>query len=656
MTLKEILIEVGVKNAHIIDDAYNALPSVLPEPGIAQNFIDALDASQLERLHTLLGLDLTGGEVMVEALGDGENLIRIFEARGDFGQHAELLFGEFFQERDAKQKQLEPLLAFLRDHGVQCQTFGADYILNGSELPELVFIDLRLREHGPVQVDDAVEVYKKLKRAHKPCQPFVFLMSTLANNLSERRDEFREKAELFASQFEAMPKSQLDDNQELEAIFVQYLRVLPKLRQLYSHIDGLVEGLQSAALNVKKSVQALDLADYFVLHRNTISIEKVGLGVYISDLLLDYVTHEIEGMQSVWDFAKDLDEWQIEDLPRSRFALSPAASKIYEGNVLHSRVRLQRELERGLGPADGYFYLGDIFFSAKEYNEAKPKTALVIATPACDLVRPEELRKRTIFLCEGRVKAVTAASVPAGDDGVATVVMPHPHDASKRLLINWNKKRLHTWHADHMEKFAEPDECHWVRVARLRPLYAIQLQHAITADLSRIGVQRAPNVLVPHGVEVLVRGDKQWQVLDNEDRNEASAAALSDSGERTKQTVFILSDTVVRRIARKLRAWLGKNSTVTATNALTEVLDHPEFDQRLMYLTHQVPDESPEEESGDITGYPMKTATGLHETSGQAVAFVRPATPSLYVSVCGGQAPKEEQAAVLVFKFIRIAA
>lgn len=652
MSLKEILVKVGVTHAHIIDDAYDEVPTIPPEAGVAQSFVDALGATELESLYALLELDPADGEVMVEALGDGENLVKVFDARANFAPHADILFGEFLREREAKRKPLDPLVAFLKDVGVQCQTFGAEYPVEGSETPQLVFIDLRLREQGPVQVDDAVEAYKKLKRTHKLCQPFVFLMSTQANNLAERRDEFREKAELFASQFEAMAKALFDDSQELSAILTQYLRVLPRLHQLHEHIQGLGDALQTAALNVQKSVRALDLADYFVLHQNTVSIEKVGLGTYISDLLLDYVVHEVESTQSVWDFARDLDDWKLEDLPRSRFALTPAAARIYTGNVLHAKVRLERELERGLGPVDGYFYLGDIFFLAKELNEAKPKSALVIATPACDLVRREELKKRTIFLCEGKVKVITASSVPAGDDGVAAVVMPHPHDANKQLLINWNKKRLHTWHAEDMAKFAKADDCHWVRVARLRPLYAIQLQHAITADLGRIGVQRAPNVLTPHGVEVLVRGDTRWIALDNEDRGEATAAALADSGERDKQTVFIVADPTVRRIRRKLRAWLEKNAQAKAADVLTKLLAHPEFDQRLMYLAHQVPQEQVQGQSIDITGYPFQRIDGLSN----AVGFVRPATPSPYVSVSGGQEPVDAQSACLVVKFIRLAA
>lgn len=651
MTLQKILEEVGVKHAHIVDDAYDEAPGVPSDAGVLQTFVDSLNQDQLVRLYELLQLDQGAGDVLVATLGDSETLAKVFAARGEFGSQADVLFSEFLAEREAKQKQLAPLVEFLTSNGVKCHQFGASYPVENSEVPQLVFIDLRLREQGPVQVDDAVEAYKKLQRTHKLCQPFVFLMSTQGNNLSERRDEFRERAELFASQFEAMGKAVFDDTQELGAVLAQYLRVLPRLHQLHAHIDGLGNALQAAALNVQKSVRALDLADYFVLHQNTASIEKVGLGTYISDLLLDYVVHEVEGAKAVWDFAKDLDEWKLEDLPRSRFALTTAAAKIYTGNLLHSEVRLEGELERGLGPVDGYFYLGDIFFSAKELNEAKPALALAIATPACDLVRPEELRKRTIFLCEGKVKTITAASVPAADDGIAAVVMAHPRDSSKRLLIKWNKKRLHTWHEKEMLDFAKPEECHWVRVGRLRPLYAIQLQHAITADLGRIGVQRAPNVLVPHGIEVLVRGDAQWQSVDSSDRTEATAGAMADSGDREKQTVFIVGDPVVRRIRRTLSAWVEKNPDAKAAPPLRQLLNLEDFDQRMMYLAHQLPAEPAEGESViDITAYPFSANVELAKT----VAFVRPGTPSRYLSVSGGQAPTEQHSAFVVVKFVKV--
>ena len=207
MTLQKILEEVGVKHAHIVDDAYDEAPGVPSDAGVLQTFVDSLNQDQLVRLYELLQLDQGAGDVLVATLGDSETLAKVFAARGEFGSQADVLFSEFLAEREAKQKQLAPLVEFLTSNGVKCHQFGASYPVENSEVPQLVFIDLRLREQGPVQVDDAVEAYKKLQRTHKLCQPFVFLMSTQGNNLSDRRDEFRERAELFASQFEAMGKA-----------------------------------------------------------------------------------------------------------------------------------------------------------------------------------------------------------------------------------------------------------------------------------------------------------------------------------------------------------------------------------------------------------------------------------------------------------------
>ncbi|PKD38236.1 hypothetical protein CWO84_23800 [Methylomonas sp. Kb3] len=644
MSLGKIFAENGVQCAHIIDDAYNKEPNLKLPPGKVQAFIDALEDAHFDFVCNLLEMKEADDAILMNALGDTDSVTKIFNARGELEpSHFNQLFDEYLVEQEAKLAQVKPLTELLQSYGIDCQTFGADYSLDSSNEPQLIFIDLRLREEGPVQVDDAIAAYNKLRNTHQDCLPFVFLMSSLPTALTERREEFRKQSNLFASQFEALEKSNFQDKTDLEAILAQYVRVLPQLRNLHQHVGGISLAVDQAAEQVKRELRNLDLADYFVLHRNTVSIEKVGLGTYISDLILEYFVHELENTSQIWDLAKALDDWKLEDLPRSRFGLTPAAGNIYSGNLLHATVRLESEIDRKLGPKDGYFYLGDIFFNGEYQSKA-----LVIATPACDLVRPDELRKRTIFLCEGSVKSVTAASVPAGQDGLASVVIQDPKDTTKQLMINWNKKRLHTWHAEEIDKFKE-DKSDWIRVGRLRPLYAIQLQHAITADLSRIGVQRPPNILIPHGIEAFVRHNGKWKTLYGEERVVATAAALADS-EDGKKTVFIISDSTVRKIRRKLLKWLENNPQ----ELLTKIVQLPDFDNRLMYLEHKVPQKDQSGKDIDITGYAMQGAEGFTAEEVKAIALTRPAKPSLYLNVAGGNSISDEQSASLVIKFIKI--
>lgn len=702
MTLKDIFESGGISRAHIIDDAYDATPTGI-EAGAANRFINELDEVGFDRACAAIGLDNASEDDFVSALRDPHHVQRLFLARDQFSAQSDILFGEFLRDRTSKQSDLEPLIKLLEEHGVECHKFGGAYAVTTVDEPHLVFIDLRLHEDGsPISVDAAVAIFKKLKEHHQGCQPFVFLMSTLVDALKQRREEFRLQAKLFASQFESLEKRMFGDVSELSYVLARYARVLPQLRSLQKSIEDVGTAVHTAVSRVQEELKNLDLADYFVLHRNTISIEKVGLGTYISDLVLEYLAHEVENTTQIWDFARELDKLKPENLPRSRFALTPAAGKIYSGNLVHANGRLDAERERKLGPSDGYFYMGDIFFPAKELNDPVPRTALVIATPACDLVRPEVLRKRTIFLCEGKIHLMSASSVPADHDRLPGVILSHPTDPKKQLLINWDKKKLHTWHAEEMDEFKQIEGCHWVRVGRLRPLYAIQLQHAITADLSRIGVQRAPNMLVPHGVEVLIKKDGKWTVLDNLDAADATAAAFSESEDRTR-TVYVFADTTANRVRRKLREWITKHQAkphlagaaaqapgtiaveqpvqlaggakpsapdevkaevkpddsaqvpmpaAVAADLLDKLLQTSDFDQRLMYTEFETPTD--DADSPPNCAFPYAGYGELTKGEGQTFVIIRPGKQNIYQSVAGGQNATPEQTATVVFKLVKV--
>ncbi|KPW44800.1 hypothetical protein ALO95_01730 [Pseudomonas syringae pv. antirrhini] len=649
MSLMELFASVGVKNAHFIDDAFDLAPTKGLAQEDVQHFIDRIDLPALERIGELTGIaDITDADA-IEALQVLEHTHSIFNSRAEFGEAGEVLFSDFFTDRSGKKSDLEILIDFLKKSGVESERFGVDSYHDCKSEPQLVFIDLRLRENGdPITTADAVEVYKKTREMYPTCKPFVFLMSTLTTPLRNFRESFFLEAQIFASQFEAISKQNFRDEDEMQAVFTNYIRFLPELHRLHDRI-GFIEGaIRKAAVNVGNTLRSLDLPDYFVLHHNTAAIEKVGLGTYISDLLLEYLVNEVESSPELWNLAAELDGWKLQKLPRSRFGLTYAAGKIYSGNILHSNFRLESEAARGLGPKDGYFYLGDVFFLKDEYASGSPKKAYVIATPACDLVRPEKLKERTIFVCEGRVKKVTLATTPTGDGGIPTTIISSPNDTLKQFSIDWNKKRLHTWHVEEMSAF-EKDESDYVRVGRLRPLYAIQLQHAITADLSRIGVQRAPNMLQPMGIGVCVSNGVKWVAVDNDDVNEPCAAAVADT-EDGKQALYIISDATVRRIRKKIKAWLDRNSTFPSAVTLRKIVESEAFEEKLMYMIHtRAEGVAPED---DIVR-PMAGVDGISEEECAKMVLVRPNSTTAYAKVNGGRDVSPEQEAVLVISLFK---
>lgn len=650
MSLTELFASVGVKNAHFIDDAFDLAPTKGLSQEDVQHFIDRIDIEALEKVGELIGVEGISDDVALEALQELEHTISIFNAREEFGEAGELLFSDFFNDRGGKQSDLETLITFLENSGVNSERFGVDNYQDCKYEPQLVFIDLRLRENGaPITTADAVKVYKKTRKMYPACKPFVFLMSTLTTPLRNFRESFFLEAQIFASQFEAISKKNFRDEDEMRAVFTNYIRFMPELHRLHDRISFIESAITKAAVNVGNTLRSLDLPDYFVLFHNTAAIEKVGLGTYISDLLLEYLVNEVESSSELWDLAAELDGWNLQSLPRSRFGLTYAAGKIYSGNILHSNFRLESENARGLSTKEGYFYLGDVFFLKDEYASGNPKKAYVIATPACDLVRPEKLKERTIFLCEGRVKKVTLATTPTGEGGIPTTIISSPNDSLKQFSIDWNKKKLHTWHAEEMSKF-ETDESGYVRVGRLRPLYAIQLQHAITADLSRIGVQRAPNMLQPMGVGVCLSNGAKWIAVDSEDVSEPCAAAVADT-EDGKQALYIISDSTVRRIRKKIKSWLDRNSTSPSAVILRKMVDAETFEERLMYMIHTRAEGVVPE---DDLVKPMVGVDGFTEEECAKIVLVRPGSTTAYAKVNGGRDVGPEQDALLVISLFRV--
>lgn len=645
MSLASLFTESNIRCVHIIDDAFDEVPTIGFKPEVAQRLVESLSDLEFDALCSFLGDSEMTDAALVEALTDTEHVVRIFLERDRLGQNVKDMFNEFFTAQSGKLVKIKPLVDLLGLLGISCLKYGSSYELDSSSEPQLVFIDLMLKEGG-ITVDDAVEVYQKLTSVHKETKPFVFLMSSLSSStFMERRDEFRQKAKLFSSQFEAVEKKAFADSDELNFILAQCARFLPELVALHERVISVEIAINKAAVNVRDTLRNMDMADYFVLHHNTVSIEKVKLGTYITDLLLDYLVHEVESCKELWDFATLMDGWKLEDLPRSRFGLTYAAGKIYSGNLLHSKTRLESECHRLQGPEQGFFFLGDIFLKSIELS-GKIKSALVIATPACDLVRPDKLKDRTILLCEGRVEAVSLSTVPSGRGGVSTAIIPHPRDEKKQLAITWDKKKFRTWVAEDLEEFKE-GKSEWSRVSRLRPLYAIQLQHAITSDLSRIGVQRPPNMLIPCGIEVFVSDGVSWSALDSDDVREVSAAAYSDA-EDGKGSLFIISDPTVMRIVKKLKIWLLRNGSAVTSPQMGEVLAVESLEQKLMYHAYRIAEH---ETLSEMPATPLRCGT---DDLRRSVVVLRPNSSTCYSGVNGGLSKEEEQNAIVVIKLKRV--
>lgn len=645
MSLKELLLERKIVCAHIVDDAFDEIPALPMTPGQAQMALEHIDDLGLRAVCSVLGLLEADEDGVRGALQDLEKVRQVFGARDQLpGDAARILFSDYERLRSGKLAQLQPLVALLGDSGVKCISFGADYDPQGTEEPQLFFVDLRLREDAVPNHEDAAKAFGALKVAHRQCKPFVFLMSSQAGVLGPNREEFRRVTDLFQSEFEDIDKAIFADQAEFTRILTRYTQAMPELAKLRESMGKMRKAVDDAAENVLKELRALDLADYFVLFKNTTAVEKVALGSYVVDMLLEYLAHEIEGADTVWELADELSALKLESLPRIRFGWSPAAVRLYSMSMLHSPKMLLAEDRIEKGPRQGYFFTGDIFFEAQAHHAAEPGRAYAVITPACDLVRPKS--GRSILICEGLVSGFTTGSLLVAQDGSPMTVLPHPRDSSKYVTVEWDKKKLHIWGDEMKQRFR--DGAPYIRASRLRPEYALQLQHAVTSDLSRVGTQKPPSSLMPHGLKCFVRDQAQWHEVFYQRNPDAAALSDFESEPEKRFTTFMIADPSLHNALIAVKDWVGAHPEAITRPVIERVLAE-DSRELLRNFRQKVPMKGSATGGLDITAYPL---TGVDAAQPKAVGLVRGAAcASDYAQIANGQAVNLRQTSVVIFRW-----
>lgn len=600
MNLSEIFAAGEIACAHIVDDAYDSIPTWRLRDRDIQEFIDSAEDEDLDTVSAAMGTE--GGEDAIRrVLAEETAFGKLYSAAPALSESARAaLFKDFEDYRESKRNLLEPLFDLLEKEGVKCIRFGADYDPKDAEEPQLLFVDLKLKENGAdVDHKDAVAIVGKLRATHHNCKPFVFLMSSLESLLPEHREPFRDEAELFQSEFEAIKKDAFSDTEALTLMLAANTRAMPQAKKLRDSINHLQMSLAAANKSVMKELRALDLADYFALFHNTVDVEETTVGSYMVELLLEFIAHEVEGSDAIWDMYRGIEDLNVQRLPRARFGITSPAARLYSANMLHSNKRLLAEESLKRGPRDGYFYLGDIFCDAQWINAPLPAKACVVISPACDVARPESMVEN-ILLCEGEVTEFTPGEIPNIRDALPVVVMPSLRQGAKDILITWDRKTIKTWDAAERRKFTG-ENCSFVRIGRLRPVFALQLQHAVTSSLSRIGTQRPPSVLTPRQVRCYVCDGKHWKILYQSNGKDAGAIAELRTDDGTFVT-YILSDPTVHEVLKRLAAWLSKTPGADKADALKAITGDAVIDA-LQGFRQKVP--KPDGNKHDETAYPF---------------------------------------------------
>jgi hypothetical protein len=404
---------------------------------------------------------------------------------------------------------------------------------------DLVFLDFFLGEEINPQTgdvsqdmlvaaqDNAARIVREAAASARPnATPLFVLISSRASN--DNVPDFRDRAEQLASKLRFLTKDEIRQD-ALKTEFV--LIALVGQRSAGNAIEQLLaewkKAIEGASKDFLTSVRRLDVPEYAYLQHYKLAEEKVSLLEYITWLYNAYLGSLVEGRMARSPAAL-VAPLKPANLPAAQLQPMSEVPTIYS-SVTTTQIR---NFEDG---ADIKVWTGDLYVrrkflgpqAANDLGPPGPGTdaavgavmedgvarapapipqpdILSVVSPVCDLV-PGRQKAMSIALTGGRLSPLGANRRPSSNHLIVLAPSDLPPGArAPEFLIDWNSKWpvAHPIEAFDGEAIAHTD---YVRVGRLRDLYAAELAHDLGADLSRVGVPKAPQFSYQLEVRALIR-------------------------------------------------------------------------------------------------------------------------------------------------------
>jgi hypothetical protein len=443
-----------------------------------------------------------------------EFLQELWKHRRTNARLRELVDAHLFVDKVGKLNELESICRNLEGSDLEVSRINsrvADQSIFTSGEFVYIFIDYNLGiQPGAEAVANARakarEIYNKCPKGKKPV---TILMSSEAG-VASLIDRFQEEAGMLEGVFRFSPKEQLRDQHKFSLLIRAYTQEFESNHVLQEYIQTLTKAAKSALSEFEKEVQTLRIEDYVFIQNSALRDEAQPLGDYLAWL---YGTHwanlllrnaDLRAQQAI------IDKVFSEKPPLHHRLPSPKVSDIYMSALF----------EEGLGPVElhplegtgnghlaklPYLHLGDLF--------TKPGALEVwmVLNAQCDLERPDEKNAdRSIFLVRGVLTPFDKA--PVGKEQKTDFFSFE----DKQYRIKWNVKQVETVAHNKFTEWQKEKELE--RHFRLRLPFALEIQQAFSASLTRVGMPVSPPFTQGIALEVLFR---------NEDNSASKFLALS---------------------------------------------------------------------------------------------------------------------------------
>lgn len=513
MSVSDILKGAGFESALIIDDAFDEVPR-------ASDL--AVDAEAWSIFIADIGADL---EHVVAAypeypntdandLRDSDEFVgAMYGLKGTL--RAELwntLFEAYERNRASDRAFLENLRARLIAAGLRVMTMGRKVSEEAQDC-KIIFADLFLgAAQQDFDIDRSIRRLKQLIADRDRAPPAVVLMSR-SPRLQDHKERFRDDAKMIGALFRVYGKQDLLEGSTVETVLERLATHHSDAVRVAAFLAAWESGLVGATAEFMKVVRRLDLSDYTKIREVLLDAEGQPLGSYMLDIFDRVLQHEIEGHAATINAAQELNEIDPLKYPAPYIAGSPDLQNLVVRSVWQHRERLRVAANTAGMPVS----FGDVLIRRSRLGKAPPvpelddePDALVVLTPACDLVR--EPGKRRVLLVGGRLNALDHKTWSYKSAGASTPIVQLPNQP--RMSITWDLGDQRMLKREELAQLIG-DAGRYSLSVRLRESNAIELQQRMLADMGRIGLPSKMPFTFPVEVAFLVpEGDGKLRALE----------------------------------------------------------------------------------------------------------------------------------------------
>ena len=505
--LPELLKKNNITKVVLIDDVFDEVPtpSDLEQEGWS-NFFDDLgkdDHILLEKLYPPYKND------GIETLRMNQDFINVIWAhKKDIPSESWMaLFGTYEETNSNERHILDELISTLTLLGLSCHTMGRELDEKASEA-DLLFIDLFLgMQQSEEDINHGIKLVKDLTAGRESNPPLLVLMSR-SHRIKDKRDEFRDKADLLGSTFRVALKSDIVVQDTLFKILKRLASHYEDSKRVASFVHAWNSGLDAARKRFIQLLRRLDLSDIAQIRTLLLDYEGQMTGDYLLDIADSVLQYEIEADIGTIKAAQELNKINLMNYPAPHLAGSPELQDLVHRIVLQNpqRVSLSQD-ETRLS-----LLFGDILCAKVDTPDSPPNEVLLIVTPACDLART---RSENILVLPGILKPLGVSDWLYGPkQAEVPIIITGTGD---KYLIKWDIKNRHT-----LSSKLLTNKHKYEKIGHLRDICSLQIQQSLLADMGRVGQLAIPPATFPVSVELFsVSNDKTAQFMQLADLTNA---------------------------------------------------------------------------------------------------------------------------------------